>query len=224
MSRIPRLVAAFLGLVLLADAVVCGVLVVKAETTTSSYYDWGEPVDALVVFYERPDSFRRVDAAIEALRGGRAQHLLMVGGCRPREGRFGALEMATYAIEAGIPPDIVHVDGGSFDTKSNLAEALKVAGDMNWNSIAFVSDPLHLLRIRKIASASLPLDSMSAGRSVASPYTGGALGAAWRAQHETLYMMLSAVVSESLLAQLIQSGRTGQSIDTQVDCVGDLPR
>jgi DUF218 domain len=222
LPRIHRVVATIVGLVLLADAFVCGVLLVKAHNTDHRAPSIEEPVDALVVFYDRPDRFQRLEVAILALQDGIAEHLILVGGCRPGKGRFGAGDMARYAKAAGVAPERIHVDRGSFDTRTNLSEALEVADRNNWESIAFVSDPLHLRRIHSLAAADAHLVSISRGRSVVSPYGGGVLERVRRAQHEVVYWVLSAMLSEEAFNRLIKVQRTGGPSDEPVRCDAGL--
>lgn len=222
MPRIHRVVATIVGLVLLADAFVCGVFLVKAHNADQRGPSIEEPVDALVVFYDRPARFQRLDAAIVALRAGIGEHLILVGGCRPGEGRFGAGDMARYAEKAGVAPERIHLGRGSFDTRTNLSEALEVAYRNGWESIAFVSDPLHLHRIQALASEDAHLSSISRGRGLASPYGGGILELVARAQHEVVYWVLSAMLSEESLNRLIKAERTGTASDGPIRCEAGL--
>lgn len=224
MPRIHRVVATIVGLVLLADAFVCGVFLVKAHNTDHRAPSIEEPVDALVVFYDRPVRFQRLDVAILGLQDGIAEHLILVGGCRPGKEHFGARDMARYAKAAGVAPERIHLGRGSFDTRTNLSEASEVADRNNWESIAFVSDPLHLRRIHALAAADTHLASISRGRSVVSPYGSGVLERVGRAQHEVVYWVLSAMLSEEAFNRLIKLQRTGGASDGPIRCdVGLTP-
>ncbi len=224
MFRFPRHSAAMVGLIALSDALMCGALVVKAQLTAPQSVEWLDPVDALVVFYDQPGRFQRVETAVEALRAGHARHILMVGGCRPKAGWSGAREMADFAVRAGALPSQVHVGPGSYHTRSNLEETLTVARDKGWVSVAFVSDPLHLVRIMKSSGSDMALASLSDGRSLASAYSGGLLDIAARAHHEIVYMALSALLPEPKLERLIRVLRNQADEDDLTACVQGFPQ
>ncbi|MDP3459703.1 MAG: YdcF family protein [Hyphomonas sp.] len=209
-----------MSLLLLFDAVVLVTMIVKAETATSRTPEWKEPVDALVVFFDRPGHFERVETAIEAIQTGHARNVLMVGGCRPQTGRVGARDMSEFALQAGISPGQVHTGAGSYHTRSNLDEALEIAKDHGWASIAFVSDPLHLVRIRDMAASDKALASLANGRAIASPYSGGSLTIVNRAHRELAYGAVSAVLPEPLLEGLVGGGRTGMNTESSINCSG----
>lgn len=210
--------ATIFGLILLANAVVCSVVFVKAHNADHTEPSFEEPVDALVVFYDRPSRFQRLDAAIVALRARTAEHLILVGGCRPGQGRFGAGDMAQYAKTAGVAPERIHIGRGSFDTRTNLSEALEIVRRNGWDAIAFVSDPLHLSRIQALASEDQYLSSISRGRALATAYGGGILEIVGRAQHEAVYWGLAAALPEQSLNWLIKAARTGARGDGPIRC------
>jgi vancomycin permeability regulator SanA len=162
-----------------------------------------QPPTALVVgvvFYDDDRASRdaRVARAVERLRSGGLQELILVGGWRPARSYLGARAMADTALALGVPPDRLRHDTRSNDTHSNLESALAMLPN-NAAGIEMISDSLHLARI-----------SVLIGRSgftgpvgyVPSDYTPGLLTRWWRLNHELLgYIVL--LMPRPLAARLV---------------------
>lgn len=107
-----------------------------------------------VVFYSEDVNERawRVDHAVDLLQSGKLDRVIATGGNRPAEGKIGAVDMALLMIARGIEPERVLVDEGSNDTISSVANSLDLAKAAKLSDVAFVSDCLHLLRVRAAVS------------------------------------------------------------------------
>ena len=214
-------IATVAGVLLMADGVVSTVMIVKAMAVTSENVEWADPIDALVVFFDRPGHYERVETAIEAFKAGYARNLLMVGGCRPGTGYFGALEMAKFAQKEGIATENLEVGAGSYDTRTNLEEARDMAVYKGWTSIAFVSDSLHLVRIRRSVAKDQTLAALAQERTLASPYPGGVINMIGRANHEMAFAIVSALLPPAWVNSLVRDSRIRNREAGLVICLPD---
>jgi uncharacterized SAM-binding protein YcdF (DUF218 family) len=100
-----------------------------------------------------PGSRARVAAGAALYRAGVVGQLLCVGGNRQGVVPSGAQRMAAALVAAGVPPQAVRVDAGSYDTVTNWREARAVLEAHGWQQAVLVSAPLHLYRILQLAAA-----------------------------------------------------------------------
>jgi uncharacterized SAM-binding protein YcdF (DUF218 family) len=124
-----------------------------------------QPADAAVVlgaavYRDRPSPvFReRINHAVELYRSGRVAYLIFTGGFGPGDNFAEAEAARDYAIESGVPDEVILIETVSTDTEENLAEAGKIIEAMGFERVLVVSDPLHMLRAMAIA-ADLGLDA-----------------------------------------------------------------
>lgn len=112
-------------------------------------------VDGIVVFHAGGDldgldreSIRRMEKARALYAMSKPKGVFCAGGARQSQGYFGCEMIIQAMIERGVPADVTDFDKHSNDTRSNLNEALGWVAAQNWQRVIFVSDAMHLLRIR----------------------------------------------------------------------------
>ena len=111
--------------------------------------------DAAVVFFAGHDKNRNLDTlqksrlnkAIELFKSNKVDNIICVGGNRKHQNLHGSRKSADYLFENGIPSEHIFYDMISFDTKTNLQEAYKIADKQGIKSLTYVSDAIHLHRI-----------------------------------------------------------------------------
>ena len=77
-------------------------------------------------------------------------HILCVGGARPRFNVFGSESMRQFLIDEGIPAERVFLEKKSFDSRTNWHMAYKTVKSHGWDKLIVVSSPFHLHRFRQI--------------------------------------------------------------------------
>jgi uncharacterized SAM-binding protein YcdF (DUF218 family) len=220
MHHIRRLLLqCFLG-ILLADVVLASAVAWRAERRALKTF-WSGNIDAAIIFYgsDGADTDARIDTAIAAWRSGRVRALIFVGGCRPGRTVSGAAMMAAAAERQGVAPAAVFADVGSYSTQTNLAGAIEIMRTHGLRTVAFVSDPLHLERIQRLAKSNAALNSAASGRQIASGYGGGPLKILHRANYETGVLALESVFGPQTVDRLARAGRVGNPrAETAMTC------
>ncbi len=154
---------------------------------------------------------KRVARAVERLREGRVASIIMVGGWRPVRAYSGSREMVNDAVGMGVDPSLLSRDERSNDTVSNLREGLRIASAQGTRQVEFISDRLHLARIRWLMASEFPNSSF---RLVPIDETNASLVSLWRLNHEFLgyaaYWLAPRWMRESWLARQ-RSSMIGQS-------------
>jgi len=96
------------------------------------------------------ETMRRLNYAIQLYQKNRIKYILCVGGARPSKNLYGAELMKEFVIQHGVPKNEVFSERKSYDTITNLQEAVNMMTRYNWNSAFLISSPLHLFRIKNI--------------------------------------------------------------------------
>jgi uncharacterized SAM-binding protein YcdF (DUF218 family) len=117
------------------------------------------PFDAIVVLgaaqYDGVPSAvfaSRIDHAVDLYRHGVAPRLIVTGG-RAAGDRFTEAETArVYAVQAGVPEDVILDESTGRDTTESLRNVAAVMRAAGLRSAVFVSDPTHMLRVLRIAT------------------------------------------------------------------------
>ena len=116
------------------------------------------PADAAIVlgaatWDKRPSPvFReRLNHAIELYRQRHVAKLIFTGGT-PKPGFMTEAEVGRrYALQQGVPAEVLLYENTSRDTYQNLINAKQVAADNNIDSVILVSDPYHMARALTMA-------------------------------------------------------------------------
>lgn len=133
-----------------------------ALLTAFSIYSYAQvdettPADAAVVlgaavYRERPSPvFReRINHAIALYQAGTVEALIFTGGVGRNDDRAESEAAREYAQEAGVPADDIYIETISTDTYGNLEQAQIIVGQLGFESVLIVSDPLHMARAMAI--------------------------------------------------------------------------
>jgi len=157
-----------LAALLLADLLASALFIRSAYSTLEQHASPG-PFDLAVVFFSgHPDEAHlqgaelpRLQYAAELFHAGTIGHIVCVGGARSWS-RSGARMMRDVLLRSGIPAARVSYDSTSFDSFSNWRNARQIIRARRWRSVAFITDPLHLIRLLDIAAAATDLDITTA--------------------------------------------------------------
>lgn len=115
--------------------------------------------DAAIVFFAGFDDNFFIDTlqksrllkSKELFESNKIKNIICVGGNRPESHLNGSRSSAEYLIANGIPKNAVLFDTLSFDTKTNLGEAHKIAKSINADKLIYISDAIHLHRIAQFS-------------------------------------------------------------------------
>jgi uncharacterized SAM-binding protein YcdF (DUF218 family) len=117
--------------------------------------DHARPADAIVVLGARvnqdgtpgSDLTSRTYHAVDLWQAGSATHIICTGGFRD-EPLSAASVCKRFAVELGVPAELVLVADGSTNTIEDAQVTAKVLAERGWHSVVLVSHPLHLYRAR----------------------------------------------------------------------------
>jgi uncharacterized SAM-binding protein YcdF (DUF218 family) len=117
------------------------------------------PAEAVVVMgaaqYDgRPSAVyrARLDHAIELVRDGVAQHLVVTGGKANGDRTTEAEAGRDYALAQGVRADAILVEDLSRTTLQSIRGVAGVLSGAGLHSAVFVSDPTHMLRVLRMAT------------------------------------------------------------------------
>ena len=158
-----------LAVLLLADLLASALFIRSAYSTLDQHASPG-PFDLAVVFFAgHPDKTHlagadlpRLQYAAELFHAGTIAHIVCVGGARSWSRSGGARMMRDVLLRSGIPATRVLYDSTSFDSFSNWHNAHQIIRAHRWRTVAFITDPLHLIRLLDIAAAAAELDIAAA--------------------------------------------------------------
>ena len=172
------------------------------------------PFDSGVLFFADfdpngglgPRSRRRTNHAARLYASGSIRHLIIVGGHRQRPQRFGATLMAAQLHTQGVPDSAMDIDRQSFDTVGNWRVAITLLQARHAPRALLISDPLHLLRIRTIATRSLPI-TLAPTRSITTIVRQQPLQTWLRVHREWVAWLAMAILPQDLHQSLLRSWR-----------------
>ena len=95
----------------------------------------------------------RINEAIRLYKAGRVKKVIFTGGTKDPDFPSEALVAKKFAIQAGMPEDVMWVDSASHTTAENLLYARAVMAQAGVSSVLLVTDPLHMRRSMRIAQA-----------------------------------------------------------------------
>ncbi len=94
------------------------------------------------------ESQRRINQAYDLYQRGTVKEILSAGGYGSGMRKSGA-EMYQQKLQAmGVPEHALSIEGLSYDTLTNINNALSIIEDKHWQRIIFVSSPTHLMRVK----------------------------------------------------------------------------
>jgi vancomycin permeability regulator SanA len=200
-------------LLLLADLCATVTFDRIVRTTTHAYAD-GLRQSIAVVFFHDFGKMHGVDRTTStslerALAGYRKKEylgIICVGGFRGKEKPIGSQLMRDYLIKGGVQENHVFADSNSFDTSTNVQNAIESAKRFKIRHLTFISDVYHLSRILSFVNHSGLLEedfySISPS-SVEPPGLSTAIHGWRRIHHEFLARIAWNLLPESLYRSLI---------------------
>ena len=94
------------------------------------------------------ESQRRINQAYDLYQRGTVKEILSAGGYGSGMRASGA-EVYQQKLQAmGVPEHALSIEGLSYDTLTNIDNALSIIEDKHWQRIIFVSSPTHLMRVK----------------------------------------------------------------------------
>lgn len=117
--------------------------------------DEAQPADVIVVLGARvepggrpgSDLTSRTYHAVDLWQAGYAPYLICTGGFKD-DPFSAAAACRRFAIELGVPADLVMMAGGGLNTRGDAEATAAVMAAHGWRSAILVSHPLHLYRAR----------------------------------------------------------------------------
>ncbi|WP_330998773.1 YdcF family protein [Intestinirhabdus alba] len=108
----------------------------------------------------------RLDHAVRLYQQRLVRALVLTGGYAPGAAESDAAAARRYVLAKGVPADAVFIEERSTVTRENIRYARLILLQQRWRTALLVSDPLHMLRLKRIAN-----DSGIDGRSSPTPFT-----------------------------------------------------
>lgn len=125
--------------------------------------------DTALVFFHSVDetkhtltqgSIERLTSALHLFKDNKVSNIIVAGGNRKKRDYpninqpSGATLMARWLTKKGIPSKRILIDSCSYDTVSNIENALRLKKKQQLNSMTCISSPLHLFRIQYLLETS----------------------------------------------------------------------
>ena len=188
--------------ILLVDLCAFFYVYIKSEKFEISVPMKEKPYDAIIIFYGgKSDNKKRLEEGLNIKKKFKVKKIAFIGGCRPEREFFGSRNLANQAINLGVDEQDIVLGGGSHDTISNVESIAELAKDNNWSSLVFVSDKLHLARIKKLAVQRVLLSDIHIDF-VASDYK-NLLHKLVRVQYEVLALALKGILGENVFRRFV---------------------
>lgn len=93
------------------------------------------------------ESHRRINRAYQLYQNDVVEEILSTGGYRPGQESGSTIYKKELRLK-GVPETALSTEALSYDTVSNLDNALSIIEDKHWKQVVFVSSPTHLLRVK----------------------------------------------------------------------------
>jgi uncharacterized SAM-binding protein YcdF (DUF218 family) len=94
------------------------------------------------------ESQRRINHVYGLYQRGTVKEILSAGGYGSGIRTSGAELYQRKLLGMGVPENALSIEGLSYDTLTNIDNALSIIEDKQWQLIIFVSSPTHLLRVK----------------------------------------------------------------------------
>ena len=93
----------------------------------------------------------RINHGIWLYQNQYVDHLIFTGGVGEGNTLSDAFAAKEYAVEKGIPAEVIFLEERSTITEENLKYAKEIMEENSWNTALIVSDPLHMKRAMLMA-------------------------------------------------------------------------
>lgn len=150
-----RMIVAAIGMAIAVDAACATTLLLLARSCCAGRLDVVTDNQLVVLFYGADPT----DVTLRLAEMQRVMNLhpdvqgFCVGGARPARGVFHCSSIIAQLVASGIRSTRLTADTHSSDTAGNVEAAFAAAGA---REPIFVSDPLHLMRLRSLAARIAP--------------------------------------------------------------------
>ncbi|MEE9346207.1 MAG: YdcF family protein [Methylococcales bacterium] len=94
------------------------------------------------------ESQRRINQVYDLYQRGTVKEILSAGGYGSGIRTNGAELYQRKLLAMGVPENSLSIEGLSYDTLTNINNALSIIEDKRWKRIIFVSSPTHLMRVK----------------------------------------------------------------------------
>ncbi len=157
------------------------------------------------------ESQRRINQAYDLYQRGTVKEILSAGGYGSGIQPSGAELYQRKLLAMGIPENALSIEGLSYDTLTNINNALSIIEDKQWKHIIFVSSPTHLMRVEHyIRHRNLDIEVYYSPYQYLQAQPKPGLIALWRRVHSewAIYLMYN-VLEQEQFSSLVRSLRLG---------------
>lgn len=145
-----------LGLALVAFWIIVTAYRIVAFSTVSPH----EPADVAVVLgaavwdgVPSPVFEERIRHSLDLYKSGQVKYLIFTGGVGDNDILAESEAAKAYAINHGVPENVIFIETRSRFTFENLTEACRLMRSQDMTKALLVSDPFHMLRAVRISQA-----------------------------------------------------------------------
>ena len=163
------------------------------------------------------DTLQRIHHGTDLYKKGLINTILCVGGTRSSIQVFGSLMMKEKLSALGVPSERILTETKSYDSITNWRMTAQIIEENHWKTVAIISSPLHVYRLRKIISEK-PMPELKV---IYSPYSYGAyqdtsiklsLFEKWRqVQHEWIAYLTTTLLPDSVYRSILRFIRLQRS-------------
>lgn len=94
---------------------------------------------------------QRIKHSISLYNNGKVKYLIYTGGVGDNDNLAESMVAKMYAVNEGVPSEVIFRETSSTITLENLKGAKKIIGENAIHSVLIVSDPLHMFRAMTMA-------------------------------------------------------------------------
>lgn len=157
------------------------------------------------------ESQRRINQAYDLYQRGTVKEILSAGGHGSGNQPSRAELYQRKLLAMGIPKNALSIEGLSYDTLTNINNALSIIEDKQWKRIIFVSSPTHLLRVKHyLQHRNLNIEVYYSPYQYLQAQPEPGLITLWRRVHSewAIYLMYN-VLEQEQFSNLVRSMRLG---------------
>ncbi len=157
------------------------------------------------------ESYRRINQAYGLYQAGTVKEILSVGGYRSGVKPSGSQFYQTELGAMGIPEQVLSAEGLSYDTQTNIRNALSIIEDKHWKSVVFISSPTHLMRVKHyLNDLNLDVDVYYSAYEYINSQPEPGMFDLWRRVHSewAIYLMYN-VLDQDQFGELVRTIRLG---------------
>ncbi|HFD13122.1 MAG TPA: YdcF family protein [Crenotrichaceae bacterium] len=160
------------------------------------------------------ESQRRLNHAYNLYQNGTVKEILSAGGYRRGSNLSGSAMYQQKLHGMGVPENVLSVEGLSYDTQTNIINALSIIEDKHWKRIVFVSSPTHLMRVKHyLQHRNLEIEVYYSAYDYLQAQPKPGLLALWYRVHSewAIYLMYN-VLDQEYFGRLVRTIRLGPEV------------